>query len=283
MAETTGLTGTQRDAYAAVLDLFRSYGLETLAPKILEYVQQGFSGDTIAIELQQTPEYKTRFSGNEARRKAGLRVLSPAEYLSMEQGYRQVMQAAGLPAGFYDHPDDFSNFIAKDTSVAEINDRVGSAVKIARNTDPGYRDMLAKTFGVGLTDGDIAAFVLDQKRALPVLQRQIDAIGIAEAARRNGLEYTAGRANQLAAFGVSAEQAGQAYSAIAQIAKDDGRLARAVGEDYSQTDAENEALLGMDSARRKRQKVEQKFSAYNPKDQSRGARGALGREVNGSY
>src|SRR5213075_88659 len=96
------LKGSELDAYLAVNALFKSYGLESLAPKIFDYVKNGYSGDTISILLQDTKEYKARFAGNEARKKAGLPVLSPADYLATEASYKQIMQQAGLPSGFYD-------------------------------------------------------------------------------------------------------------------------------------------------------------------------------------
>src|SRR5882757_3766747 len=82
------LKGTERDAYLAINSLFKNYGLESLAPKIYDYVKNGYSADTISVLLQDTKEYKDRFSANEARKKAGLPVLSPAEYLSAESSYR---------------------------------------------------------------------------------------------------------------------------------------------------------------------------------------------------
>jgi hypothetical protein len=55
--ELQGMPGQERDAYAALTTLFNSYGLGTLAPKILNYLQNGYGSDTITILLQQTPEY----------------------------------------------------------------------------------------------------------------------------------------------------------------------------------------------------------------------------------
>src|SRR5574342_3329 len=99
--ESTGqydklLTGESRDAFMAINSLFKGYGLESLAGKIYEYVKNGYAADTISILLQDTAEYKQRFSGNEARKAAGLPVLSPGEYLAVEASYRQIMQSAGL-------------------------------------------------------------------------------------------------------------------------------------------------------------------------------------------
>src|SRR5437899_6759862 len=49
------LSGTNRDAYMALDALFKNYGLESLAGKIYDYVKNGYSGDTVALLLQDTP------------------------------------------------------------------------------------------------------------------------------------------------------------------------------------------------------------------------------------
>src|SRR5512139_2892034 len=90
------LSGDKRDAYIAVYKLFQSYGLATLAPKIFEYVQKGYSADTISMLLQDTAEYKKRFAGNELRRQAGMPVLSASDYLSLESQYRQELREGGM-------------------------------------------------------------------------------------------------------------------------------------------------------------------------------------------
>src|SRR5690349_18371644 len=118
------LSGTERDAFAAVNALFKNYGLESLASKIYDFVKNGYSADTISILLQDTKEYKERFAGNELRIKQGLPVLSAGEYLATEASYRQIMSQAGLPSGFYDSPSDFTGWIAGNVSPSEIQQRV---------------------------------------------------------------------------------------------------------------------------------------------------------------
>ena len=109
----------------------------SLAPKILSYVQNGMSADTIAIELQNTSEYKQRFGANDARVKAGLPALSPSEYLATERSYRQIMQAAGMPLGFYDDsPNDFSRWLEMDVSPTEVKARVDAASEAINNALP---------------------------------------------------------------------------------------------------------------------------------------------------
>src|SRR4249919_2477702 len=124
---TAALSGPDKNAYNAVLDMLTEFGLQSLAPHILGYIKNGYDSSTISYELQQTKEWKTRFAANEIRAKQGLSVLSPQEYIQTERSYRQIMQNAGVPAGFYDQSSDFTDFLAKDISPQEINDRVKAA------------------------------------------------------------------------------------------------------------------------------------------------------------
>src|SRR5581483_4049481 len=85
---TSGATGpgsgVDPNAFAQLQATFDSYGLSSLVPDIKNYLQQGYTNDTISLLLQQTDAYKQRFAGNTLRAKNGLAVLSPADYLSLE-------------------------------------------------------------------------------------------------------------------------------------------------------------------------------------------------------
>jgi len=228
------LQGPQRDAYAALSDLFNSYGLGTLAPKIFDFIKQGYGSDTISLLLQDTAEYKQRFAGNDARRKAGLPVLSPAQYLATEQSYRQVLQGAGLPKGFYDTPADFTNWIAGDVSATELKTRADEASAIS-NGNPQLRDAMKQLYGVA--DGDITAYFLDQSRAEPMLRKQEQAAEIAAAGLQRGFAPSQ-YAEQFAAQGVTASQAQQGYGLIAQEYRPMQDLAALYGTTWTQGEAE---------------------------------------------
>ena len=139
--------------------------------------------DTEAIAAREA-EYKERFAGNEQRRKAGLAVLNPQEYLAAEASYRQVLEAAGMPKGFYDKPSDFTAWIGGDVSPQEIKSRVDMAAERLNQTDPTARAALKQMYGV--SEGDIVAYFLDRKRAEPILKKQAAAGAIGAAAIRRG-------------------------------------------------------------------------------------------------
>lgn len=220
------LQGTQRDAYLAITNLFKTYGLQSLAPKIFDYIKNGYSGDTISILLQDTSEYKTRFSGNEARKAAGLPVLSPGEYLSTEAAYRQVMQSAGLPAGFYDQPSDFTSWIGKNISPTEIQSRVDMATQATTLAAPNYRQALNQ---MGIGDSELTAYFLDDKRALPYLKKAAATAAIGAEALNQGLTFNQSYAESLATQGITSQQAQQGYSNIKQNLQNYQNLAAIYG------------------------------------------------------
>ncbi len=206
------LSGSQQDAAAALEQQFGQYGLGTLAPKIIEYLQNGFNADTISLLLQQTPEFKARFPANADRVKAGLPVLSPAQYISTENAYRQILSTAGLPSGFYDSTDDFTKWIAGDVSPTEIQGRVQVASNLVNSADPNTVNAFKQFY----SHGDLVAYALDPTVAEPVLEKQFQAAQIAGQGNSNGVALGQTRAETLAAEGITQSQASQGFGLIGQ-------------------------------------------------------------------
>lgn len=264
------LTGSQRDAFAALNNLFSSYGLGSLAGKIATYIKNGYSADTISILLQDTSEYKQRFAGNEIRKKKGLPVLSPAEYLSTESSYRQLMQQAGLPAGFYDQPADFTDFIGKDVSPTELKGRVDLASQATVLANPNYKAALQQMYGID--DAHMTAYFLDEDRALPLLQKQAAAAAIGAEALKQGLQIS-GKAEDYATAGVTQQQAAQVYGQIAQQLPNYSRVAGSFGENVNQATFEEAAFGGQTQTGENAQNQLDRLASWN-RARASGASGA---------
>lgn len=229
------LTGTNRDAFLALETLFKGYGLDSLAGKIYGYVKNGYSADTISILLQDTPEYKARFKGNEARLKAGLPVLSPADYINTENAYRQTLRASGLPTGFYDSNDDFTDWISKDVSPTEVQSRVDLATQATALANPYFKTALNQ---MGIDDGHMAAYFLDANKSLPLLQKAAATAAVGSAALSQGLAFNQAYAEQLATIGVTATQAQQGYQQVAQELGTMRNLGAIYGQRFGQVEEE---------------------------------------------
>jgi len=156
------------------------YGLGTLADvlsaRIVDDPTLVENPTVLLSSVRDTTEYKTRFKGNETRRKAGLPELSPFDYVGLENSYRDTLRANSLPKGFYDTQDDFANFIGKDISSNELNARVSQGYNAVMQAEPGTKAELKQLYG--LSDGDIAAFFID-----PTRFNQSEAIKKAQAAQ----------------------------------------------------------------------------------------------------
>lgn len=236
---------------------FAQYGLATLGAKVLELAKQGYTEDTITLELQNTEEYKVRFSANEERLKKGLSVLTPAEYLSVEDAYRQTLRAYGLTQ--FDNDAYVKQFIANDVSPTELSNRVVTAVQRVQNADPAVAQTLRDYYGIG--QADMVAYVLDPNQKLQEIQRKVAASEIGVAARRQGLEAGVSVAEQLAAQGVTQAEAQKGYATIADILPTAQKLSDIYGttlEGYGQSEAEQEVFNQLASAQRKRQALSAK-------------------------
>jgi hypothetical protein len=274
---TSGTTAGSVNAIAAISALLSSYGLGDLSASITEAVQKGYTSDTIQLIMQDPNSkdplalaFQTRFPANKTRLAAGKSVLSAAEYLAAERTYTQVLQSYG--ASTLATKDRMNSFIANDISAAEVSDRVGLAVDRVRNADPFTKAALAEYYPM-LTQGDIVAAVLDPAEGLPALKRKVQISEIGGAAAVQGLKTGLGSmsetskqfenvttgalgAEALASFGITQEEARKGYQTVASIAPRSEFLSSiSTGEDYTRLQAEQEAFLGLASAKRARESL----------------------------
>jgi len=194
-----------------------------------------------------------------------LSALSEAEFVSLEDQYQRVMRQYGLPKSFYStgttgRQPALEQFISGDVSPAELEDRVQLAVNRVQNAAPEVIKALTTYYGgpQGISESNLVAYVLDPQRALPEIQRKVQAAEIGAAAQVAGATVGSMRAEELASRGVTQQQAQQGYQTIAELTPQAGKLANIYGgEQYDQIAAEQEVfgLSGAASARRKRQRL----------------------------
>jgi hypothetical protein len=240
--------------YSSMADRFNKYGLTGLANKIKELAIAGATEATITLQLQETPEYQQRFAANADRLKKGLAVLTPAEYVNVEDSYRQVLRAYGLKQ--FDNDAYVKQFIANDMSPTELSNRVVTAVQRVQNADPAIVAQLKQYYGIGAPD--MVAYVLDPQQQFQKIERQIAASEIGVAAGRQGLTAGVSVAEQLAAQGVTEAEARKGYATIADILPTAEKLSDIYGttlDEYRQAEGEQEVFNSLASAQRKRQKL----------------------------
>jgi hypothetical protein len=256
-------------------------GLAALVEPLRGLIQKDVSPSEFAVELRQSEAYKNRFIANEGRLKKGLRVLTPGEYLRVEDAYRQTLRTYGLKQ--FDNDQYVRQFIENDISAAELSDRVATAVQRVQNADPAIGRTLRDYYGIGQTD--LVAYVLDPNQQLQKIQRQVAAAEIGVAARKQGLEAGVTVAEQLAAQGITQAEAQRGYATIADILPTAEKLSQIYGttlEGYGQAEAEQEVFNTLASAQRKRQRlVGREIAEFS--GQSGLGRGSLGTATGGQY
>jgi hypothetical protein len=251
-----------QSAYDVLLAEFNRYGLGSLLDDVKNLIVTGADEASLTLALRQTKAYQNRFAANADRIKSGLRALSEAEYVTLEDQYQNVMRNYGLPATYYTKDATgkqagFEKFIAGDVSATELEDRISIAQKRVLDAPPQVKDAL-KQFYPDIKDSEILAYTLDPTRGLAEIQKKVLAAEIGGAAMGQGLGTSASRAEELARFGVTAESAREGFSAIGGGLQRGSQLASIYGQDpYTQATAEEEVfnLPGQTQAEQKRKKV----------------------------
>ena len=250
----------RRSAYDLLYSQFKLYGLDSLVTPLKDLIISGSSPSEFTIKLRESDAYKKRFSANAQRVAKGLKSLSEAEYIELEDQYQDVMRRYGLPETYYARgemgiQEGFNKFLEGDVSPVELEDRISTAQKRVLNANPEVTQAL-KQFYPDITNADILAYTLDPKNAIENIKRKVTTAEIGGAAIQAGLQTGLTRAEQLRAAGVTKDTAQQGFGTIAGGLERGSQLASIYGEDpYTQTTAEESQLLGLASAKRKEEQL----------------------------
>jgi len=293
----------RKSALDALTAMFTNAGLDkTFTDKLVGVVTNMYASNVNPNEsemlnaIYNSDAYKQRFSGNEKMRQRmaagkampGDRLLNPAEYIQLESDYREYMQQAGLPSGFYDQPEDFSNFIGNGVALTEVKRRVDLASTAANNADKFTLDALRTQYG--LSASDITAYLLDPERALPIfdgrntivnLEKAYGSADVAGAAARTGYGAAGTAFSEEIYNSGKSKYAESAFQQAAQMQPGLDRLNKIYGGDVSTEGVVREqlALAGGTEAGTKRRKLASKERAMF-QQQSAVGRESLSRVAN---
>ena len=260
--DTTGTSTGRNSAYDLLFAQFKLYGLEALITPLKDLITDDTSAGELTLLLRSTEPYKKRFAANPDRISKGLRALSEAEYLTLEDSYQKVMRNYGLPETYYTKGDlgrqeGFEKLIGFDVSATELEDRIMTAQSRVINAAPEITTAL-KQFYPDITNGEILAYTLDPSKGLTDIKRKITAAEIGGAAIGAGLGTGVTRAEELARYGVTKELAQKGYDTIGGGLERGRQLSSIYQQpDYNQAVAEQEIfnLPGQAQAGEKRKKI----------------------------
>jgi len=282
----------RKSAYDLLYQQFANYGLQSLVTPLEGLIKEGIPASEFAIRLRETDGYKQRFAANQARINKGLRALSEAEYIGLEDQYQDVMRRYGLPENYYTKGDmgrqeGFEKFIGGDVSPVELEDRIQTAQNRVVNAAPEVAQTL-KQFYPDISNGDILAYALDPSKAIENIKRKVTAAEIGAGAMQSGLGTNVARAEELQRYGVTGEAARQGFQTIGSFLPQ----AQALGEryakqgfgPYTQTTAEQEVFGttgAVESAQKRRKLAELETAQFS--GTTGAAQGALARERAGQF
>ncbi len=192
-------------------------GLGSLGEWAWQQSLAGTPDSQIELGLRERPEYKTRFSGLAALKAKG-RSISEGEYIGLEQTYAAQMRARGLPASFYDSPEDFGKLIGAEVSPQEFGERLAMAEQAAMNSPKAQqiRDEMTRLYGIPNAQGLLTAFFIDPDKSASIITQQYTASTTAAASARSGFgSLTQAEAERIGGLGVSDAQAAGTFSTLA--------------------------------------------------------------------
>lgn len=211
----------RQDARSTMASVLATYGLGDLADYVYtEIIAKETvninNPDAIIFAIREQPAYQKRFAGNAARLKKGLAELDPATYIGLENQFRQTLQSNGLPANFYDQPDDFQALIEGDVSPSELNERVQQGYRAVADADPAVKEQMKTLYGIG--ESELAAYFLDPQRTAPLLTRQAQAANIAaRGLEQGGIQLSGAYAEDLARRGITEQQARAGFAEVGAL------------------------------------------------------------------
>lgn len=204
---------TQSSAKGVLDNFLAQYGLQSLGDTAWQQYLQGQSTDQIMLNLRGTPEYQARFPAMQTLAQRG-QAITESQYINYEQTIAQQNQAAGLPQGMYDTPDDIAKLLTSNISPSEYQSRLQSYQTAAWQSPPEVRDALMNDYG--LSPGQLTAFFIDPDKALPLIQRDLATAQMQGASQISGFgNLSMDQGGHLADLGITGAQAQAGFGKLA--------------------------------------------------------------------
>ena len=176
--------------------------------------------DDIGVAMQASPAFARRFPANKILADRGKAQYSVSQYLTMEADFKSRLQAAGMPANFYDSAEDFQMMIANEVSPNELSARIEMGYQAVRNAPRQVVEQFKTLYGV--SEGDLAAYFIDPEAARPTFDKYQaerearSALIASQASTQAGIQLDRAAAEELARAGVQGDAAQRDFAAISE-------------------------------------------------------------------
>lgn len=256
-------TSAQAGAQTMLFDQLKKWGIDvgsasssnSIAYVVHNAIVNGqiTNGDPSALEmyLQDTEQWKARFSANSVRAKNGLSTLSPAEYLQMEDGIRTQLNPLGSA---FAGKSTIDQLMGHNVSAAEVQARVADAIRFTHNMSPEIKAAIHAWYPeFGNSDTTLAGHFLDPDLTYQQLQLKENAALIGGAATKDGIKIGRDQTEQWLNSGKDVSQLETGLQNAATLATSNlTGIAQRFGQKYTQADALAETIDGSAQAAKKR-------------------------------
>jgi hypothetical protein len=228
------------NAVDALKAMFTGYGMGEIATWIADaYTVQGKNLEQISVEIYDQPAYQKYFPAMAALRQQG-KAITEGQYRAVEQGYKDVLNYAGLAGSVYDNGSTFQKLIESSVSTRELEERVNDAKMVAESTDPNVQRALKDYYGISAND--LMLFALDPKGHgkdhVERLARSATLQGIARSTSLSlSQQYTEGLAVDPSLDNKTASDYREILSGVSALGQTQSRLAGIEGQQFSDQDA----------------------------------------------
>jgi len=228
--------GERAAAYAEYADTLTKYGFKR--GEVMQFLKgltytQLQNPALVTQAFRETGTWRERFGGvTKSREKNGMSYLNEGQIIQLEDTYRQIFTAAGIPKKFWQQ-DDLNNLIGQDVSPQEVADRVKLAEDAINNTDPAYTRAFREYYGIGKKS--LVGYMLNRKKGVQLLSEQVKAAEIGAEAGSTGMDSVGKKfAEKLVDKDISRQEARQAFANVADTEQDWKKLAAVSGEKISE-------------------------------------------------
>lgn len=268
----------RRSAFAILEKEFTDNNLISLIPDIKKFMKEGYSSEEASLMLPETTAYKARFAGNEGRKKLGLPVYNPAQYLVAEQTYRDMFNQFNL--GELANQGTYDSLIGGAVSLDEAKARIENVFTKIDNAPDALKVQLNNYLGAyGVGDptkqrSQVALALLQGTEGVNKLDTNLRKAQIRTGAAMSNVNVTEENVSQLekqlTTSGYSTEQIGniakEAYGNVAETVPLYEKLAQVSKQDTAglAEDLTAEAInaaTGVQLASQRRKKLQEQEQA----------------------
>jgi len=216
-----GSVNANPGALQIVTDALKAAGLGALSASAWAMWNKGYDFNAIMDDptqgIRASADYKKVFPAMAELNKMG-EGITEGQYLDKVAADKELLKQYNMPPGIFDTPEYLGSLMTNHVNIVDLQKRLIAIQDTVMSLDPNVKKYAKDVFG--LDDGHMMAWAADPTLALPIIQKQAEAVKIGGAAFAAGIaasDITQAESMSLANAGVTQAQAQQGFTNVAQM------------------------------------------------------------------